>query len=175
MQYKIKDIGDDGIVLDVPVTADWLAAACPDSALSPAEPALRLRGTLQRSGPSKDADILLRAELGGAVETPCSRCLEPARVTLAVPLTVTFVPRTTGDPEEADDPDVIYYDADEIDVAPEVRDEILLGIPLSPLCREDCQGLCAVCGGNRNVTDCDCEARKSEGAFKATAFAKLKL
>lgn len=175
MQYKIKDIGDDGIVLDVPLTPDWLAAACPDSALTPVAPGLRLRGVLQRSGTAKDADILLRAQVQGTVETPCSRCLEPARVTLAAPLTVTFVPRTAGDPEEADDPDVVYYDADEIDVAPEVRDEILLGIPLSPLCREDCRGLCSVCGGNRNVTDCDCEARKAAGAFKENAFAKLKL
>lgn len=175
MQYKIKDIGDDGLVLDVPVTAEWLAAACPDSALSPVMPALRLRGVLQRNEPGKDADILLRAELRGAVETPCSRCLEPARVTLAAPLTVTFVTRTPGDPEEAGDPDVVYYEGDELDIGTEVRDEILLGIPLSPLCREDCQGLCSVCGGNRNVTPCHCEARQSASAFKASAFAKLKL
>jgi uncharacterized metal-binding protein YceD (DUF177 family) len=175
MQYKIKDIGDDGVVIDVPITADWLAAACPDSAFSPVEPALRLRGVLQRSGPAKDADILLRAELRGAVETPCSRCLEPAHVTLNAPLTMTLVSREPGDPEEADDPDVVYYDGDEIDIAPDVRDEILLGIPLSPLCREDCGGLCPVCGGNRNVKACNCEAQRSAATLKQNAFAKIKL
>lgn len=175
MQYKIKDIGDDGRVLDVALSADWLAAACPDSALSPSESGLRLRGVLQRSGPSKDADLLLRADLRGAVQTPCSRCLEPARVTLDIPLTVTFVAREPGDPEEGDDPDVVYYDGAEIDIAPEVRDEILLGVPLSPLCREDCRGLCPVCGGNRNVIACACEADKGAAALKENVFAKLKL
>ena len=82
MQYKIKDIGDDGLYLDVPVTADWLAAACPDTDIKPVGPGLRLRGTVSRSGSGKKADILLRADLRGAVETPCSRCLEPARVAL---------------------------------------------------------------------------------------------
>ncbi|HVR63687.1 MAG TPA: DUF177 domain-containing protein, partial [Polyangia bacterium] len=149
--------------------------ACPDSAISPVDPAPCLRGVLQRSGSGKDADILLRAEVRGAIETPCSRCLEPARVTLAAPLTMTFVPRSPGDPEEAEDPDVVYYSGDEIDLGPEVRDEILLGVPLSPLCREDCQGLCSVCGGNRNLTPCDCEARKSASVFKQSAFAKLKV
>ncbi|MEA2698641.1 MAG: hypothetical protein QOI66_2912 [Myxococcales bacterium] len=175
MQYKIKDIGDDGLYLDVPVTADWLAAACPDTDIKPIDRGLRLRGTLQRGGSGKKADILLRADLRGAVETPCSRCLEAGRVALDIPITVTFVEREKGDPEEADDPDVIYYDSDEIDIAPEVRDEILLAIPLSPLCQENCRGLCPVCGGNRNVTACECEARSDTGDLKLNVFVKLKL
>ena len=154
MQYKIKDIADDGLVLDVPVTADWLAAACPDSDFRPGQPALRFRGVVERSGPGKQADILLRGDLRGAIEAPCSRCLEAARINLNVPIAVTFIERERGDPEEPDDPDAIYFDGDEIDIAPEIRDEILLAIPLSPLCQEGCRGLCPVCGGDRNAQAC---------------------
>jgi len=173
MQYKIKDIGDDGLVLNVPVTADWLAAACPDSEFRPGQPAPRFRGVVERSGAGKDADILLRGDLRGALEAPCSRCLETARIDLNVPIAVTFIEREPGDPEEPDDPNAIYFESDEIDIAPEIRDEILLAIPLSPLCKEKCRGLCPVCGGNRNVTACDCQVPAE--VIKQNVFAKLKL
>ncbi|HEX3693757.1 MAG TPA: DUF177 domain-containing protein [Polyangia bacterium] len=175
MQYKIKDIGDDGLVLDVPVTADWLAAACPDSDLVPAQPPLRLHGVIERSGSARDADILLRGDLKGAIETPCSRCLETARIVLNIPLAVTFVEREPGDPEEADDPDVVYFDSDEVDIAPELRDEILLAIPLGPLCQDGCRGLCPLCGANRNLTACACQTQPDALALKQNAFAKIKL
>jgi uncharacterized metal-binding protein YceD (DUF177 family) len=176
MQYKIKDIGDEGLVLDVPVTADWLLAACPDTEIRPGPSGLRLRGVMQRSGAARNADILLRGDIRGTVQAPCSRCLESARVPLNIPLAVTFIERTPGDPEEADDPDVIYYDSDIIDVAPEVRDEILLAVPLSPLCKESCKGLCVVCGGNRNLTACGCVPERAVvEELKQNVFAKLKL
>ncbi len=175
MQYKIKDIGDDGLVLNVPVTPDWLAAACPDTDLVPGPAGVRLRGVLQRTGAGKKADILLRGDIRGTLQAACSRCLETARVVLDIPLAVTYVERERGGPKEADDPDVIYYEADEIDIAPEVRDEILLAVPLSPLCQDACQGLCPVCGANRNVTACTCEAREVSPELKQNAFAKLKL
>lgn len=171
MQFKIKDIGDEGLVLDVPITADWLAAACPDLEVKPGPSGINVHGLLETTGD----DVLLRADVRGNVETSCSRCLEPARLALDIPIAVTFVEREVGDPEEADDPDVIYYDGDEIDLAPEIRDEILLAIPINPTCQEGCRGLCAVCGGNRNVTPCGCEAKQQTVQSKLSALAKIKL
>jgi uncharacterized protein len=175
MQYKIKDIGDDGLVLNLPLTADWLAAACPDAEIKPGRSGLRLRGVLQRSGSARDADILLRGDIRGSVEAPCSRCLEPARIDLNIPLIITYVEREPGDLAEADDPDVVYFESDTIDIAPEVRDELLLAVPLSPLCQESCPGLCPVCGGNRNLTPCDCAPPREAEDLRQNAFAKLKL
>ncbi len=55
--------------------------------------------------------------------------------------------------------DLAYvYAPDEVDLAPLVHDAIFLELPLAPLCREDCQGLCPYCGIDRNESTCDCRA-----------------
>jgi len=78
MLFKIKDIGDDGLEVDLPVTTAWLAEQCPDLGAKPGPGGLKLHGVLEKSGD----DVLLRGELRGVLETPCSRCLDPARVDL---------------------------------------------------------------------------------------------
>ncbi len=50
----------------------------------------------------------------------------------------------------------IVNESQEIDVAQLVREEMILGIGIKVLCREDCQGICPVCGGNRNIGECKC-------------------
>jgi uncharacterized protein len=171
MQFKINDIGAEGLPVDVLVTADWLAAACPDLEAKPGEAGLSLRGRITKTG----EDYLLRAQLHGALEIPCARCLEPARVTLDLPLTVTFVPAGLGEPADDDDPDVVVFPGGEIDISDEVRDEISLAAPINPLCAETCRGLCPVCGGNRNQVACTCEADAAARSGRLGALADIKL
>jgi uncharacterized protein len=176
MLFKIKDIGDDGLDVDLPVTAAWLAAECPDLDARPAPGGLAMRGTLEKSG----GDFLLRGDLRGALETSCSRCLEAARVPLDVPLVVTFVERGDADggddaDAEDDDGDVVFFDGGEIDLGEELHDEILLAMPINPLCNDGCRGLCPVCGGNRNVKPCDCEETQRQATSKLSALGKIKL
>jgi uncharacterized protein len=175
MRFKTNQIGDEGLVVDVPVTGVWLAAACPDLEARPAAPGgVALRGRLLKSGD----DYLLRAQIRGELETPCARCLEPARVAVDAPLVVTFVPAdrdSDGDVGLGDDPDVVTFAGSEIDVADEVRDEILLAIPVGPLCTPTCRGLCPVCGGNRNLVPCDCVERQRQGESKLAGLSRLKI
>ena len=55
-----------------------------------------------------------------------------------------------------EDMDVYYYDGDEIDLDPFIYEEVLLNMPLRPICKDECQGLCAICGKNKNLETCDC-------------------
>src|SRR5687767_8914230 len=116
MLFDIKEIGDEGLSLDLPVTAAWLAAECPDLEAVPKGGGLRVRGQLLLSGD----DVFLRGTLRGPLETTCSRCLEKAKVSLDIPLTVTFRPRPEGEDteeeEEEEDLDVALYEGDEIDL-----------------------------------------------------------
>jgi uncharacterized protein len=173
MRFKINEIGDEGLTLDVPITSEWLASACPDLEAHPAAGGLALRGRLSKNGD----DYLLLGRLAGALETPCARCLEPARVAVDGQVAVTFVAADEGDQEEldADDADVVGFAGNEIVLDDEVRDEILLAIPVQVLCSEACKGLCPVCGGNRNVTPCQCEAERRESASQFAALGKLKI
>jgi uncharacterized protein len=182
MLIKIKEIGDNGLSLNLPVTAAWLAAECPNLGAVPGPKGFWVRGQLTES----NDDVFLRGRLRGELDTACVRCLEPAKVHLDVPLALTFMPRPDHqnerpgkkkeDDDEEDDVDVALYDGDEIDLGPEIRDQVMLAYPISPLCREDCAGLCAVCGGNRNLKPCGCEARQapSQKPF-AAVLGKLKL
>ena len=69
----------------------------------------------------------------------------------------------------------MFFEGGELDLGAELRDEILLAMPISPLCREGCKGLCPVCGGNRNNLACDCEEKQRQATSKLAALGKLKL
>jgi uncharacterized protein len=170
MRFKINEIGAEGLPLHVPVTAEWVAAACPDAELRPGPAGLALDGRIDKTG----EDYLLRAHLRGELEASCARCLEPARVPIDVPLALTFVSREADKTDAEDDPDVVALKGNEIDVGDEVRDEILLAMPINPVCQEACRGLCEVCGANRNLSPCSCKSDATATAPFA-ALGKLKL
>ena len=78
----------------------------------------------------------------------CSRCLEPVELPMRVTFNELFAYPGTDldDPDDPDGPDVSQLTDDLIDLMPVVRDAIVLGFPLSPLCRAECRGLCSECG-----------------------------
>jgi len=162
MQFKVKDIGEEGLEVRVPVTAAWLSGECPDLQAWPADEGLALTGRLEPSG----EDYLLRGKLSGGLIVPCARCLDQALVPVDADVTVSYV--EAEDDADEDDPfgddedggDVLTFRDGVIDLAGEMRDEILLAIPIGPLCRPDCAGICPVCGGNRNQSPCDCVERQ---------------
>jgi uncharacterized protein len=174
MQFKVKDIGEQGVDVALPVTPAWLAEQCPDLDARPAAGGLRFSGQLEPSG----QDFLLQGQLTGDLQTTCSRCLEPATLTLDVPVAVVYVEQGSKQPEQDDDeldaPDVLTFENGVIDLGPEIRDEILLAIPVSVLCRPDCAGLCPVCGGNRNQNPCDCAEKEKARVGKLAGLAKFK-
>ena len=176
MLFKIKEIGDEGLSLNLAVPGAWLSSQCPDLDAVLAPKGLHVRGRLVASGD----DVLLRGTLRGALDTTCSRCLEKARVGIDVELLATFVARPEGEADDSDedddDPNVVRFDGEVVDLSNEIRDQLLLTYPIKPLCREDCAGLCAVCGGNRNQIPCDCQSRQPESRTPlAAVLGKLKM
>lgn len=90
----------------------------------------------------------------GTVSAPwvgaCRRCLADASGTISVDVREVF--------EEDHDPDQTYpLKGDQIDLEPLARDAMLLELPLAPLCRPDCAGICPTCGADRNVAPCTCD------------------
>jgi uncharacterized protein len=104
----------------------------------------------------------LRAEL----ELPCSRCLEPFRLPVDVPLDLRYAPATELDAEEPadedrdvskEDVDTSYYRDDVLDLDELLREQFYLALPMKPLCTEGCLGLCPECGANQNTAPCGCQ------------------
>lgn len=171
MRYKIKDIGEAGIDVRVDVGEAWLASECGDAAVTLSQAGVRLEGRIEPAGDG----YLLRGNLSGTFTVSCARCLEPAPVAIDAPMAVSFIEKTEDDdePDETQD-DVVKFEHGVIDVGGPIRDEILLAVPMSAVCREDCAGICPSCGRNRNLTPCDCEKHAIDTS-KLGALAKIKL
>ena len=92
----------------------------------------------------------------------CDRCLTGITKSIELPFNQTFYK------DGADDEvDYVYFDS-KLDATKAVRDEIVLSLPSSFLCNDDCKGLCPKCGVNLNEQQCDCDTSRNN------AFSVLK-
>ena len=104
--------------------------------------------------------------LAGTVETrfrfACSRCVEPFDVPVTVSVDLMYLPYrvNTGEGEtEISDEDLsaAFYRDEQIDLGLMIREQFQLSLPMKPLCRDTCCGLCPMCGINLNSERCSCD------------------
>lgn len=97
-----------------------------------------------------------KGKLYTVIELSCSRCLEKFSYTIAANFGLTMAEKTYQDyPEE--DEDIIFFERDEADITSYIEQVIFTEIPFKPLCDNECQGLCPLCGINRNIDKCECQ------------------
>ncbi len=92
--------------------------------------------------------------VSGAYSSECSRCLDPAQVTVRGDFQL-MVRRGEHDGETADDLLVLSPSQHEVDLSPWIRETVVLNEPMIVLCSESCRGLCPECGANRNREACN--------------------
>lgn len=90
--------------------------------------------------------ILVQGEFQGRTPAECVRCLSG----FEQPLHTTFDELYAFDQRSVTESGLILPEDANIDLEPLVRDYLLIEMPISPLCREDCKGLCSICGQNLN-------------------------
>ena len=107
------------------------------------------------SGSPIDLDLRLESVVEGVLVTgtatvhlvgSCARCLEDVSFEDEIDIQELYC----YPDKELDDPDVSRVEAELIDLEPLLRDVVVLDLPFTPLCREDCAGLCPSCGVNLN-------------------------
>ena len=104
----------------------------------------------------------LVGRLQTTLELPCSRCLEPLPWSVDVSFDLLYQPQSSnaGEDEreiEEDDFTTAFYEDNRIDLEQLMTEQFYLSLPMKPLCREDCGGLCPVCGTNLNRGRCGCK------------------
>jgi uncharacterized protein len=113
----------------------------------------------------------VKGEAVAPVTVNCARCLEPFVIEVSGTFSLVVkqipagepVPQLSEEEEEMDEERLLYmgHDITRLDITDYVRDAVILALPLKPVCREDCKGLCYYCGHNLNEGECGCE-RKTE-------------
>ena len=112
-------------------------------------------------------DVRVRGTLRAQAELACSRCLEPATVSIASDFDQLYEsnaihPLSSEIALQEKDTDIGFFSGDTIEINDIIREQILLALPMKPICRENCKGLCPHCGKNMNVEACDCETLFSD-------------
>ncbi len=90
--------------------------------------------------------VLVTGTISGPLEGECGRCLAVINEDLAVPIQELFAYENSTTDETTDDDEVRRVQGDLIDLEPALRDAVVLALPVNPLCRQDCPGLCPDCG-----------------------------
>ncbi len=172
MLVKIEEIQDKGLEVNAPVSLELLTEALvPSDGFKVSEP-----GKISVRFKKVAGRVFLNGNMRAELIAPCKRCTNDVSLGVPVNFSLRMVDRTqfdraaSSDEEDAgngesagsfdlDQADAEPFDGKTIDLDPIIREQVLLALPVSVLCREDCKGLCTVCGEDLNEKDCGCERK----------------
>ncbi|MBE0595812.1 MAG: DUF177 domain-containing protein [Desulfuromonadales bacterium] len=172
MQIRVDQIKEGGLFLSFEEqVADFPALSVVDGDevvfLAPLQISLRaihVHGLVQIEG---------RAET--EVRLVCGRCLKEFETPLVIPFSLTFsrdLPEAAADSEEeegieisAEEMGLIPFQGEAIDLREALQDQLVMGLPIRPLCQETCPGLCPQCGADLTLGDCGCERPTTVNRF----------
>ena len=120
-------------------------------------------------------ELFFQGSVSGSIEGTCSRCLKSYSLPLEKEFSLLLLPASLEPKSGAlnrDEMGLSYYSAEEIDLSPLIREQVLLALPIRPLCAEQCRGLCASCGADLNQGPCRCAP--AQGDPRMAAFRALK-
>ncbi len=111
---------------------------------------------------AKEDQYRVRGELHTTVEMICSNCLDKLQTDVVAQIDELFVEADSdlSNLYEEDQENCNYIVGQEFDLNPFIRQEILLVLPMKPLCKETCKGLCPECGVNKNKQACACKTER---------------
>ena len=183
MKLEIERLTSEPAPFAYEAGASWWSARMPAQPGLPREVAepFAVRGTVYRGGGGDE--IVLEGSIEGALELECARCLARYRHRLHEPFRLVLEPagsRAPAEPEAAaalsrdglcvaDELEVGWYRGSEIRLDAVCLELISLALPVKPLCREDCAGLCPRCGADRNETPCTCDEVAPRSPFAVLA------
>ena len=117
-------------------------------------------------------EIRVQGKLQVSLRMECDRCTEPFVKSIEEEFDLIYVPAPETSPGAEiaigpDDSQVGFYDGPGLELNDILQEQVLLALPLQRVCREDCQGICPICGQNRNETECDCRTQIRDERWSA--------
>lgn len=160
MKIIISEIPEEG--LDISLEAETLHSEIV-KVVSP------LKGELRIDKIGKE--VVVRGKTAVSVELICSRCLNTFEKFFDLDIFTTYHPISELLSDEVyelheEEMEVDFYSGDELDVDALIEEEIILSIPMKPLCKTDCKGLCPSCGADLNIKECGCAQDNIDERFE---------
>ncbi len=123
--------------------------------------------------PHTEGEIRIQGRLNVRMRSDCDRCLEPAEFGIDSNFDLFYrpFPRIGKREEEAEidegESEIAFYEGDGIELESVLREYVLLALPMQRICREECHGICPLCGQNRNVEVCGCQPKPVDDRWSA--------
>lgn len=101
----------------------------------------------------------------------CGRCLKKFSLPMDLGIHVEYIPSVTGGGNgqehelKSEDLDVIFFTGETIDLDALIRDQVILAVPMRPICLPTCRGLCPRCGQDLNMATCSCATSEPDARF----------
>ena len=163
MQIRVTDLPAEGLQvtdhIDPLQLADLVALQESDACVFKGPLTVKLR-VIPSAGM-----FLVEGHIQGTASLRCGRCLASADTPLSSTFRLSFA-RTIpgGDTDspiemrelQSEELGVVLFEGDEIDFRDVLQEQVIMAIPMQPLCRAECSGLCARCGANLNDGPCGC-------------------
>ena len=156
MKVLISEIPDEGIDVAGEETVES------DTIISP----IKARLKIMKIG----SEIIVKGEVAADIKLQCSRCVSDFNSVFSVPVDVVYHPLDELKGEErheipSGELNMDFYSGDEMDITTLMKEQILLNIPMKPLCKDSCRGICRTCGKNLNEGDCSCPPTETDSRF----------
>ena len=174
MLIDLKTISTEELEITETLDKDWWQASVEGAPVLGLATPLRVRVKASKVGDK----YLLAGRVSGAVSLKCDRCLEAFRSDLEIPFSVFLVSPKSGQSEaEAElldeDLEVDFIHGETLDLDATIKEQIFLSLPMKSICKEECLGLCLLCGANLNEGPCHCSQRKTSLVFSKLESLKI--
>ena len=163
MKIIVSKIPDEGVEINSIETANSLGVSMPELMLNDD---VHIDAMVSRQGRVFFVDGTLRTTL----QLTCSRCAGE----FSYPVNTSFYcqehPFSSPDSDmetalHKGDMDIDHYAGDEVELNNIFREQVILSMPMHPVCKRDCRGLCPKCGQNLNITNCECRDEEELSPF----------
>ena len=168
MQINISNIPEEGLRLRFSKSGEWFHRFLPagdDSGfrVQKLEASCFVEKVLK--------NVSVKGTIKTAVELDCSRCLGKFNFPAEIEFKYVLSPADNLKEDELEltyaDLEYNYYEGDVIELDQIITEQIVLQVPVKPLCNDSCRGLCPVCGVNLNIEKCDHKTQQISSPFAA--------
>lgn len=150
MKIIISEIPENGLELDL---TERIESDAFIKILSPAYASLRVD--------KQGSEVIITGIANAETEQQCSRCLKVFSMNIKSDIDIVYRPVIDINKDEhyelkSDELDTGFYKNDALDIDDLLKEQLLLNVPMKPLCSTGCKGLCLKCGANLNTAQCNC-------------------